>query len=306
MNRLQSARYWPKEWDGQRVSVSGAADAFRYFDMLHAHDENGFRRNMGQFPERRDGVARIVILGDSQTFGYGVDAAWAYPTLVEQLLSHRYRVEVFNLGVIAYQSEDVARVLDRFIGPLKADLVIYGICLNDFLPSGKLERDFNAPPLPLPAWIAEIAAYRTHLGRFLEDSYQPLLIRLGIRNDFYDDALKNIAIYRPRFTDDLRRMQNAARAAGIAPVIGMVIDPQPRWNGRGQVLARIAEESMRTADFDIIPTEDYYRIHDGQSFSLSQWDGHPNEAGQAVAATMIVDHLIRRDLLQAYERPAAR
>jgi len=44
-------------------------------------------------------------------------------------------VEVINLGAPGLQSEDVLQVLKKFHPVLKPDLVVYGICLNDFLES---------------------------------------------------------------------------------------------------------------------------------------------------------------------------
>ena len=80
-------------------------------------------------------------------------------------------MEVLNLGVSGNQSEDVLGVLQRFLPELRPDLVIYGVCLNDFLPSNVGEYQSTAYGLPLPAWLMEFVETRSAAARWLGDLY---------------------------------------------------------------------------------------------------------------------------------------
>ena len=70
-----------------------------------------YRINSDGFRDRRyarpkpTSVFRVLVLGDSITFGYGVEQAESYPKLLESELAEVARsvpVEVLNLGVGGY------------------------------------------------------------------------------------------------------------------------------------------------------------------------------------------------------------
>ena len=69
------------------------------FDVSIQLNEHGFREQA--FAEKKVSPAtRICVLGDSFTFGYGVEANEAYSRQLAQILRGRgYDVEVYNLGI---------------------------------------------------------------------------------------------------------------------------------------------------------------------------------------------------------------
>ena len=92
----------------------------------------GFRADR-EFPfAKPDGVFRIVGLGDSFTFGYGVEAKDTYLARVEQLLREQGRnVEVINMGVSGAGSAEELILLNELGLKFDPDLVILGYCTND-------------------------------------------------------------------------------------------------------------------------------------------------------------------------------
>ena len=136
----------PASWRHRRVEVEGASEAYYWHDALHLKDTAGFRRLIGDFPTKNAEAYRILIVGDSLTYGLGVPEVWTYGRILERALDRDYRVEVLNLGVSGFQSEDVLHLVTRYVPRLKPDLVVYGVCLNDFLPSRTNEyRAFTFP-----------------------------------------------------------------------------------------------------------------------------------------------------------------
>jgi hypothetical protein len=95
-------------------------------------------------------------------------------------------------------------------------------------------------------------------------------------------------------------MEALASAAGLPPIVGIVLDAYPDLEGRGHKIARIAEQAMQAAGFDVISTEDYYRRYTGENFQVSRWDGHPNEIANYIWASMIADHLRSEKYLKLY------
>jgi len=80
------------------------------------------------------GTNRILALGDSTTFGYGVGAEEAWPAVLERLLAQAPGappVEVLNLGIPGYDTlNEAARLAGRGLA-LDPDLALVGYCLND-------------------------------------------------------------------------------------------------------------------------------------------------------------------------------
>lgn len=73
------------------------------------------------------GTYRIVCLGDSITFGWGMDEKLSYPRVLERYLNTqpgaKIRVEVINAGVPGYDLEQITLYLSKKILSLKPDLV---------------------------------------------------------------------------------------------------------------------------------------------------------------------------------------
>ncbi len=83
-------------------------------------------------PKRR-GTTRILVLGDSYTFGYGVEAAEAYPQVLGALVrGTEPPVEVINAGIPSY-SPTLEVLWLRGVGlALSPDLVVLGFDMSDF------------------------------------------------------------------------------------------------------------------------------------------------------------------------------
>jgi GDSL-like lipase/acylhydrolase family protein len=282
------------------VAIPGTQRADRWQGVLHIYDQNNLRRQIGPFPLKDPRVFRIIVDGDSLTYGDGIDAEWTYPAQLQRLLAKDYAIEVINLGADGLQSEDIARQIERMAPLLQPDLIIYGVCLNDFLPSGV--RQYAKFDVPLPEWFKSTSLERTRLAGLLADGYNTLLLRLGLRADFYDDILSDFQGYQERFSTDVKRMNEFVRGKGLPPITGIVLDQFPSYGGRGYRIARTAEELMLKARFDVIPTEQYYREYDGHAFIVSHWEQHPDEQANAIFATMIADHLIGRPDLSRYKK----
>jgi lysophospholipase L1-like esterase len=81
---------------------------------------------------------RLLILGDSVTFGFKVSTAEAYPAQLEQVLHARgVGWRVLNGGVIAYDPSQEVDWLEEFGWPLEPDVIAVGFCANDGDPSDR-------------------------------------------------------------------------------------------------------------------------------------------------------------------------
>ncbi len=113
--------------------------------------------------QKPDGVTRIVVLGDSFTFGEGVAAGEAFPARLERLLNDgaARRYEVLNLGVPGYNTvQEVAYFRERGLS-LDPDLVMIAFTLSD-AEEGVL--GLRVPSRTLPIRIKEFI--KAHFGLY--------------------------------------------------------------------------------------------------------------------------------------------
>jgi len=284
--RRADALSMPPEWQMREVQVAGAYRAYYWQGVLHVHNSDRMRM-IGSPPPKDPPSFRVLVLGDSLTYGYGIEERLTYSRQLERLLRRKWRVDVVNAGVSGAQSEDIVRIARRMIPETQPDLVIYGVCLNDFLPSGVSQYDgsFHLP---------EFVGARMRIGPVAELAISNALIRLGKAHDFFDDILHYIPEYRSRFARDVSELEQMVRANGLPPAIALVLDQVP-GDPRGQQIARLAEEALASAGMTVVKTDDYFqRFSNVSPLIVSKWEGHPNEEANAIWALML-EQAIKND-----------
>ncbi len=103
------------------------------FDFTYRTDEKGFR-NSSRWPSS----AEIVAVGDSLTFGYGVDDSQAWTALLARRLSPNRLV---NLGLIGAAPQQYFRIYRRFGVPLAPRVLLFGLFpANDLLDAVQFDR----------------------------------------------------------------------------------------------------------------------------------------------------------------------
>src|SRR5262249_3354885 len=95
------------------------------------------------------GVFRIVALGDSFTFGFGVREGQAWPARLAKVLGTRTgrAVEVVNLGIPGTGPRDYLWHLAHTGLALGPDLVVVGLCANEVNDAYQLDRFGTRSPL---------------------------------------------------------------------------------------------------------------------------------------------------------------
>jgi lysophospholipase L1-like esterase len=234
----------------------------------------------------------VLVLGDSLTYGDGIEERSTYSRQLERLLRRRWRVEVVNAGIDGAQSEDIVRIARRLIPELQPDLVIYGVCLNDFLPSGVGQYDGS---IRLPEFIRS----RTRIGPVAELLISNAAIRLGITRDFYDDILHGIPEYRERFARDARDLNSFVREHEIPPVIALVLDQFAAIGDRGQHIAWLAEQALAAAGVTVLNTDGLSAVqrsvpHAGQQMGRSSKRGGQRRLGTDSGTSRRAGHATRK------------
>jgi lysophospholipase L1-like esterase len=102
-------------------------------DGLATINSLGLRGTTPETPKPA-GSIRVLAIGDSTTFGWGVGDQETYCAELERLLRHEFpgrRIEVINGGVAAYDLRHDARLLKYFAPRLQPDIVLVGLYWND-------------------------------------------------------------------------------------------------------------------------------------------------------------------------------
>ncbi len=133
-------------------------------------------RNHEIYMNKPPGTYRVVVLGDSTTFGWGVHTEKLYPYLLEKSFnanppSQQWKnYEVINTGIGNYNTaQEVASLKDKWLA-LDPDLILMGWYINDAEPTPKPSRN----------WIA----YHSYGYVWLSSQFDCLLRNVGANKTY--------------------------------------------------------------------------------------------------------------------------
>jgi len=293
------------------------------FDTTVHIDDNGLRRTLPP-PAGPGAPLRVLCLGDSMTFGLGVEDAETYPSVLQARLQAALpgrRVEALNAGVAGYGTIDALAYLRSRGAALKPDLVIYQFLpLNDFMENrmpaatrsdvrdGMLVstvEDESALEIPLASRAKEMLKRHSHLACLLFDRAGYLLMRFGALGalegmlgesgeDFTEED-------RLRATQALVGIAETARELG-AKTLFLYASGQDRVIGdQGGPLRTRAfmEESASAAGVAWVDVAGWMRQHDDRMEFYYPQDGHWTSAGTRAVAELLAERVTTLDLLPA-------
>lgn len=241
------------EWDRWRFYRLRPNRDLELLDPLappHAVDESRWSvhtgpqgyRNPEYTPQPKPGERRVVALGDSSTFGWGVESVEAYPARLATALAREDgasdRWEVLNLGVPGYSTFQGLVMLTREALPLAPDVVLFSYLSNDGAMTGEPDRLAYARR---SGWLGAVleVLHRSRAFEALEAWITTARARLGgaaaaqPRSD-----VRNIESYREA-DENLRVAVAAAQAAGVP----MVLVANCVRGPAAEVLARVAADT---------------------------------------------------------------
>jgi lysophospholipase L1-like esterase len=123
-------------WKPEPLSVSeGTTPEYRF---SYRHNSVGFR-DTEHTVRKPDGVFRILVLGDSFTYGVGVSSEATYVARLGRMLNAhfggRQTVEMINAGIPRYWPEPERLLLEHYGLAYEPDVVIVAFLPNDVIDS---------------------------------------------------------------------------------------------------------------------------------------------------------------------------
>lgn len=141
--------------------------------------------------KKPEGVSRIMVVGDSVVFGYGVKLEEMFPKVLERGLNSRGpgRYEVISLGGAGGNTYSQSRLIKENVAIYDPDLVILAFNLNDILPkifgrkmarSSDGDRSILRTSLDIRKTLDTRFHSRSHLYFLLRERMKVLLRQFGI------------------------------------------------------------------------------------------------------------------------------
>jgi hypothetical protein len=274
--------------------------------------------------EKPEGTIRIVALGDSSLFGWGVRAEEATTEVLEQMLKDApglRAVEVINFATPGYNTAIEAEVFVQKALRYDPDIVLVNFNTNDYdvpafmrLPEGHatLRRSFvfNFLYTQYEAWTG---VPRRELPVF-DFANRTLTLEEADRLD-QDPGLPEEYRYMVGvrgFERALDKLVNAARQVGVEVVVFDVrpfpglhhtYAPNAFRDSQRELLERLSREKrfhwLNTYPYYVeylkaSPTAPFPRV-----FAVSDSDSHPNALAHGINAKALFQFLIEKRLLQA-------
>jgi lysophospholipase L1-like esterase len=256
----------------------------------------GFREN--EYPlERPSDTRRIVVLGDSYTFGLGVEFGQTYGKQLEARMSRALGpTEVINFGVSGYNTLQELATLREIAARYRPDLIIVGFVLNDVERARPVTKAH-----PASAWspLGAHNALKRHsmLYRYVSPKIGAVFALFGARYAFgmthnlidsYTGASPGWAEVREALlgiAEEARKLQ----AGMLVVVFPMMVDfrTYPLEHAHRAVMHFCQDNGIEALDL-------LARFRDQNAAELAVFlDGHPNGRAHGIFADEIYRYLAR-------------
>lgn len=308
--------------------VPGAVWRFRTpeYQVEYAINTEGFRDATVRQVRKPPGVLRVLLLGDSFTFGHGVAYDRTWPVLAESRLAHQgLRVDLVKAGIQGADTRSELVLLRRLAQRYDVDAVVVGFLINDLysnLPYTQ-KPESNAPAPELTAferWKVSLigSVRRFHLltlaQRIVTASdagYIALYLTAPDRGNYVRVPLSAGPRRQVAVTDTLL-MQMAAFCDSLSKpliVFSMPQQFQVMFARHGRTDAGIDvryydrhfTQLAESRGFDWVPALDALVTAERSSGQdmFYRLDGHFTPGGAAVAAEVFLDKVMPRILAAA-------
>ena len=275
----------------------------------------GFRDTEHQL-KKDENVYRIMAVGDSFTFGMGVNFEDTYSKQLETLLNNGgIKSEVINCGVLGYNMWQNFEVLRYKVLPFSPDLVILAVFLNDISQSSH-PSDSN------PEWNPQIPSSVSFFKNFKNKFYFYNFIRnLGIlyrvkyrykmghaylggieeRKKHLNDesSFWHKVIYGKLeeqkysdFSNTFDQFVSTTKTIGSKLVVLMIPDASQLHDPERQHINRFVEHVCVKNDIPFIDATPLFEIEaDPDTLFLYPFDAHISPKGHRIIAELLKDKI---------------
>ncbi|MDH3889833.1 MAG: SGNH/GDSL hydrolase family protein [candidate division Zixibacteria bacterium] len=249
-------------------------------------------------PDRSDAY-RIIAVGNSCTFGWGVSFADTWVHRLQSLLNEQIpgrTVEIINAGVPGYSSFQGKRYLSDDLIALQPDMVLVMFGHNDHFPAGRSVSDSaqqlsNSLLIESQNLLSKLRLYRLLRKGLLQLTSEKAEARL-------DDIGSVKRVSRPEFFANLKEIVRMARSFDVQPVllIPPVASLENYYEGTVSNFHHLHQlyqkEMVRASQYEEAPVVDLQAAFDNHHTLFDDVTNDPihfNRQGHIVAARTIAE-----------------
>lgn len=263
-------------------------------------------------------VYRIIVIGDSWTFGTGVELEDIYVKKLEKLLNTSgspVHYEVINCGVGGFNTvREVEFIKEKNLLELCPDLVIIGYNIHNMeighqyrgakqKSDYKVQQKYNyeGPKTTfLPYDVLSKLKNSSVLLQTITYRNEALLKILKIRNyePLYSDSSEgwNAAKVALGELSDMARSREVKVLLAMFPVLSNLDDSYP-FSGIHKIVGQFAD-SLGILFFDLFTN---FKSHNARDLWLHPQDRHPNVTGHIIVANGIYQYLIEHRIVPIFD-----
>jgi lysophospholipase L1-like esterase len=247
---------------------------------------------------------RILLLGDSITFGYDVDFKDTYGEQLEKMLNDHKRTtldyRVLNSGVLGYNTAQEAEFLRLKGVTVKPDLIIVGYCLNDTAPlslsTARMLHVYNVSANRFNEFFMEHSATYFYITKFFHKHIAKKLLSEKDTDTFFTNRVSKEDEYL-QVGDALRKICTIARGMSC-PVILAVFPTEQQFDSKPvsfkpQIRLKTVVKDINLYWLDLASS---YGAHISETLFLND-KAHPNPRGHYLVARDIFQLIKEKGLL---------
>ena len=260
----------------------------------HVVYNNYFMRDKNFDVNKKEGIVRIGILGDSITFGGGIENINdRFSNILEKKLKDSgHNVEVYNLGKPGYDTEGEIQVYEG-IKNLNFDIIVWEYFLNDIQLLGK---STGTPIIVKNSKTGKLAQFLSEKS-FLFDF---LYWRTSQRYNKTLGELRNADLERYHDADQLKLHQQEISAFlknlhKENKKVMIIIFPFLYFLGQyypAEDVHEIMSNHFKQNEVEVIDLKGYLKGNNGRDLWASEFDSHPNEYVHKIAASKLYEKIL--------------
>ncbi len=288
------ARYIELRQDDAVLEYVQPKDVEVELDGVQVHFNSSRLRGPALSPAAAEGTRRLLVLGDSVAFGWGVEEAAIFPTRLAAGLAEATGEpwEPINAGVCSYNTEQELLYLKHHGLALEPDLVVLVYVDNDVVTYGERWKSAEASKPPL----------RRRIKRALQQSRLVQTVSHVIKRG---GGVELEGVERALGPDDEGWKRNMQALRELTAVCAENKLPLAiyhfRWRPSAWSDALLAEARSFAAPIEIVDTTPWFADIPLPSLVNSATDSHPNAQAHGLTAARMQQDLEQRALLEVLD-----
>ena len=260
--------------------------------------------------DKPEGIKRIVVLGDSYTWGLGVEANERFTEVLDDELLKN--IQVINMGVSGYGNDQELLLLKNEGLKYRPDLVLVAFCGNDPADNCNTHHSYYYKPMFILNDDKELVLTNVPVPKNKLSFFESLEVYLYFHSHTVHFFADRILAGQYKFTEDQfidpmnNRPTSTQERYNLTAAILKEIDTVAKTNNAKTLMVSVSARTEIT-DFLVefgkennIPVLDLnieFRKYAEKGEQLRLHEGHWNANGHKLAAELIYNKLIEEQLI---------